>query len=203
MKRHPILDQSFHLIDREVGPHTLSREQYEIARRVIHATADFDFVHLLEFRGDLVAAACRALRDRCPVIVDSHMTLEGVRSALAALRIVPSCFLHEQEVPHSHGHTRTEAAMRYALSRLPGALVVVGNSPTALLAVCEEVQAGRTQVCAVIGMPVGFVSVEESKLALRRLEVPSLLSRGRKGGSAAAAAVVNALVELSGGRSDG
>ncbi len=93
--------------------------------------------------------------------------------------------------------------MRHGLSRLPGALVVVGNSPTALLAVCEEVQAGRTQVCAVIGMPVGLVSVEGSKRALMDLAVPSVSSRGRKGGSAAAAAVVNALVELSGGRSDG
>ncbi len=203
MQRHPILDQSFNVIDREVGPHALSREEYEIARRVIHATADLDFVHLLEFRGDFVAAAGRALRDRCPVIVDSHMTLEGVRSTLSALQIVPRCFLREPAVRLREGQTRTEAAMRYALSCLSGALVVVGNSPTALLALCEELQAGRAHVCAVIGMPVGFVSVEESKLALRRLEVPSLLSRGRKGGSAAAAAVVNALVELSGGRSDG
>jgi len=202
-QRNPILEQSFSVIDREVGPHALAREEYEIARRVIHATADLDFVHLLEFRCEFVAAARRALRDRCPVIVDSHMTLEGVRSALSALQIVPRCFLREPAVQPREGQTRTEAAIRYALSCVSGPLVVVGTSPTALLAICEELQAGRAHVCAVIGMPVGFVSVEESKLALGRLPVPSLTSRGRKGGSAAAAAAVNALVELTDGSCDG
>ena len=191
-----ILQQSYDLIDREAGAHGLPRHHYAVARRVVHATGDLDYLWLLEFREGFVEAAQAALRARCPVVVDSRMTLEGVRSHLGALGLEARCSLDAPGAAPAPGETYSEAAMRRALATHPDALVGVGTSPQALRVLCEEVRAGRARVRAVVGMPVGFVGVREAKRSLLELDVPSVVSLGRKGGSAAAAAVVNALVEL-------
>lgn len=194
MERHPILQQSFALIDLEAGALATPSWAYQVARRVVHATGDMEYLHLLEFRRDVLRTACALLRARRPVVVDSRMTLEGVRSHCPLLGIDPVCAL-DASVPASGG-SRLEAAVERAVAHHPGALVVVGTSPQALRGLCDAVEERRVQVGAVVGMPVGFVGVHEAKRRLLQLPVPSLVSLGRKGGSAAAAAAVNALVEL-------
>jgi precorrin-8X/cobalt-precorrin-8 methylmutase len=197
-----ILEESFAIIERELGPHALPPWAFAVVRRMIHASADFDFAHTLRYRADFEAAARAALRERAPVITDTEMVSQGVRTSLASLGLTPACYLNDpaaRGLAEAAGLTRAAGGIRLAARRHAGPLLVVGNAPTALAEALRLVEDEGWRPAAVVGIPVGFVGVEEAKRHLQeQTHVPYLTCVGRKGGSAVTAAAVNALVELFG-----
>ncbi len=198
-----IEDASFAIIDEEAGPHTFARAEWQIVRRVIHATADFEFKRLIELRNDAVTAGIRALRAGAPILVDVKMISAGLNEdRLAAYGCKVHSFISDEDVIESakrQNLTRAIEAMRKAhrLGLLDGAIVAIGNAPTALLEVVRLVLEESARPALIIGVPVGFVSAAESKQAVETINTPSIIARGRKGGSAIAVAVLHALLLLS------
>ena len=197
---HPIVEQSFALIDREVGKHNLNSQEYKIARRVIHSTADFDYLNLLEFKHNAIASAIVALQTGIPIITDVTMVKQGIKTMVSKTfnnPIIAAIDLAETPLP---GKTRTETGILKCWEKYPHAIYVIGNAPTALIALCQSLaqQDDNHKIIPplIIGAPVGFVSVIESKKALRQLQVPQIVVKGRKGGSPVAAAILNALLVL-------
>ncbi|HIK45067.1 MAG TPA: precorrin-8X methylmutase [Leptolyngbyaceae cyanobacterium M65_K2018_010] len=192
----PILEESFAIIDGEFGPHALSPMEYAVVRRVIHSTADFEYKHLLTFGPGAIAAGLAALSQGCPILVDVSMVRQGVIGMVQRTFQNPLLTAVAHGAPPAPGRTRTEIGLVRALVQAPEAIVVVGNAPTALLALCDQIEAGVVQPALVIGAPVGFVAVEAAKRRLAQLPVPQIRVEGRKGGSAVAAAILNALLVL-------
>ncbi len=194
-----IEDESFAIIDAEVGAHDFSPAEWEVARRVIHATADFEFRSLMGFSHGPIEAGVRALRGGCPVLVDVKMIAVGLNEArLASYGCSVHSFISDDDVvaaAKARNSTRAIEAMRKAhrLGVLDGALVAIGNAPTALLEIVRLVRDEGARPALVVGVPVGFVSAASSKEALRESGVPSIVARGRKGGSPIAVAIVHAL----------
>ena len=193
---HPIVEQSFAIIDNEVGEHNLSALEYAIARRVIHATADFDYLQLLRFSPKAIDSGIDNLRRGVPIVTDVTMVKQGIRNLVAKTFGNPIISAVEQADTADVGKTRTETGLLRCWSQYPQAIYVIGNAPTALLALCEQLSHAATKPGLVIGVPVGFVSVVESKQALTKLDVPQITIEGRKGGSSAAASILNALLVL-------
>jgi precorrin-8X/cobalt-precorrin-8 methylmutase len=197
-----IEDDSFAIIDAEVGPHTFPPSEWQVVRRVIHATADFEFTSLMHFAPDAVLAGTTALRRGCPVVVDVKMIAVGLNEdRLAAYGCRVHGFISDEDViaqAKSANSTRAIEAMRKAwrLGVLDGAIVAIGNAPTALLEVLRLVREEGVKPALVVGVPVGFVSAAESKEQLLQSEVPFVVARGRKGGSAIAVAILHALLYL-------
>jgi len=165
-------------------------ETAAVVKRVIHTTADFDYARNLHFTPGAVAAGVKALRAGTPIITDTNMALGG--TAL--------CYMADPEVAalaKAGGTTRAVASMQRAAQEHPGAVLAVGNAPTALLTIADQIEAGL-RPALVIGVPVGFVNVVESKERLfatcEAFGVPAIVAMGRKGGSNVAAAICNALL---------
>lgn len=191
---HPIMEQSFAVIDREIGVHSFKPAEYAIVRRVIHSTADFEFKELLHFGSGAIDQAIAALRNQTPIVTDVSMVKQGITNLVAQTFNNPVISAVEQAEMALHGKTRTETGMLTCLEKYPKAIYVIGNAPTALLAICSRV--GFIQPALVIGAPVGFISVVESKAALAQTNLPQIRVEGRKGGSPVAAAILNALLVL-------
>ena len=193
---HPIVEQSFAIIDREVGKHDLSPFEYAIARRVIHATADFEYLKLLKFSSDAIDSGIASLKQGVPIVTDVTMVKQGIRNLVAKTFNNPIITAIEQADLAEPGKTRTETGLLRCWAKYPQAIYVIGNAPTALLALCQQLSNSTVTPGLIIGVPVGFVSVIESKQALTQLNVPQITIEGRKGGSPAAASIVNALLIL-------
>ena len=205
---HPIMEQSFALIDREIGEHNFSSAEYAIVRRVIHSTADFDFKHLIRFSPEAIEAGIAALRRCVPIVTDVGMVKQGVAGLVSSTFGNPLMSAVERASVALPGKTRTETGLLQCWEQFPEAIFVIGNAPTALLALCAELpvpapeaQEGTPHASSilpalVIGAPVGFVSVLESKAALAHTPVNQIRVEGRKGGSSVAAAILNALIML-------
>ncbi len=193
---HPIVEQSFAIIDREVGEHSLASSEYAIARRVIHATADFEYLKLLRFSPDAIDSGIAAIKQGVPIVTDVTMVKQGIRNLVAKTFNNPVIAAVEQAEVAAPGKTRTETGLLKCWDKYPNAIYVIGNAPTALLALCQQLSDSQTLPGLIIGVPVGFVSVIESKQALAKLNVPQILIEGRKGGSPAAASILNALLIL-------
>jgi precorrin-8X/cobalt-precorrin-8 methylmutase len=198
-----IEDSSFSIIDQEAGPHTFSSSDWQVVRRVIHATADFEFKQLIELHNDAVAAGIRALRSGCPILVDVKMISAGLNEdRLAAYGCKVHSFISDPDVIETAklaNSTRAIESMRKAhrLGLLDGSIVAIGNAPTALLEVVRLVKEENARPALIVGVPVGFVSAVESKEAVFQISTPSIIARGRKGGSSIAVAVLHALLLLS------
>ncbi|GAB4146508.1 MAG: cobalt-precorrin-8X methylmutase [Cyanobacteria bacterium J069] len=193
---HPIVEQSFAAIDREMGPHCFDPAEYAIARRVIHSTADFEFKELLRFGEGAIAGAIAALQRQLPIVVDVSMVRQGIATMVGKTFQNPILTAVEAADAPLPGKTRTETGLWRCWEQFPDAIYVIGNAPTALLALCEVAQIAVTQPALVIGAPVGFVSVLEAKAALANTTLPQIRVEGRKGGSSVAAAIVNAQLVL-------
>ena len=178
----------------------LPAETSAVVKRVIHTTADFDYAETLRFSPDVVHHAIAALRGGT-IVTDSNMALAGIsKPALRKLGCAAHCYMAEPfvaEAARERGLTRAVVSMDHAAALFPGAVYAVGNAPTALLRLAEHIERGL-RPALVIGVPVGFVNVVESKeRALAVCEaygVPAILAMGRKGGSTVAAAICNALL---------
>lgn len=193
---HPILRQSFDIIDREIGDHDFSSEEYAILRRVIHSTADFEFVKRLSFSPDAISRGTAALQAGCSIVVDVGMVKQGCQTMVKQTFnnvLVAAIDLADTA---KGGKTRTETGLLEAYERFPNAIYVIGNAPTALKALCHCIATVQTLPPLVVGVPVGFVGVLEAKQQLSDLPIPQILTKGRKGGSAVAAAILNALLVL-------
>ena len=168
-----------------------------IAVRMIHGCGMTDIVKDLVWDGDIANAIAGALADGAPILCDSRMVAEGIiRSHLKGNDVV--CHIGDQKVAElssTRATTRSAAAVELWRERLPGSVVVIGNAPTALFRLIELVEAREPGPAAIVALPVGFVGAVESKEALieARLGIPFLTLRGRRGGSAMAAAVINAV----------
>jgi precorrin-8X/cobalt-precorrin-8 methylmutase len=198
-----IEDGSFAIIDAEAGAHEFRPDEWQVVRRVIHATADFEFKALMRFHPEAIAAGITALRGGCPVIVDVKMIAAGLneeRLAACGCRVVS--YISDEDViatAKANNSTRAIEAMRKArrMGTLDGAVVAIGNAPTALLETARLVHDEGVKPALVIGVPVGFVSAAESKEATLALPTPHIVARGRKGGSPIAVAIIHALLLLS------
>ena len=204
MLNHPIVEQSFAIIDSEISQHDLNPEEYAIARRVIHATADFEYLQLLQFSPDAIASGINAIASGVPIITDVTMVERGIRSLVAKTFKNPLISAIEFAETAAEGKTRTETGLCKCWEKYPQGIYVIGNAPTALLALCDLISRSRSTAeerssdkpALVVGAPVGFVSTIESKQALSKIDVPQILTLGRKGGSPVAASIVNALIVL-------
>ena len=192
-----IYAKSFAIIRAEADLARFAPEEEKVAVRIIHASGMVEVAADIAFAAGAVAAAKGALRAGAPVLCDVRMVADGVtrRRLPAGNEVV--CTLNDPSVPALAarlGTTRTAAAVELWRERLGGAVVAIGNAPTALFHLLELIERGAPQPAAIIGMPVGFVGAMESKEALLAFgRVPALVVRGRKGGSAMTAAAVNAL----------
>ncbi|MFO1101756.1 MAG: precorrin-8X methylmutase [Methylocystis sp.] len=192
-----IYARSFATIRAESNLSRFTPEQEKIAVRMIHACGMVELADDIEFSPNFVRAARDALQRGAPILCDSNMVAHGVtRSRLPAENQVV-CTLLDPSVPAlaaEIGNTRSAAALELWRNRLDGAVVAIGNAPTALFRLLEMIDDGAPPPAAIIGMPVGFVGAAESKEALRRDgRIPFVIVKGRKGGSAMAAAAINAL----------
>lgn len=193
-----IYRRSFAIVREEADLSALPEALHPAAIRIIHACGMPEVVADLAWRGDVAAAVGEALAAGAPVFADVRMVCEGViRARLPACNDLV-CTLNEPPVPglaRRLGTTRSAAAVDLWRDRLEGAVVVVGNAPTALFHLLERIGEGFPRPAAILGFPVGFVGAAESKEALLEspLDIPCLVLRGRRGGSAIAAAALNAL----------
>ncbi|HAA29581.1 MAG TPA: cobalt-precorrin-8X methylmutase [Cyanobacteria bacterium UBA8553] len=193
---HPIMEQSFAVIDQEIGEHHFSPAEYAIVRRVIHSTADFEFAKTIRFSADAIASGILALQLQYPIITDVGMVKQGVAGMVAKTFGNTLIAAVEQVTEALPGKTLTETGLIQCFKKFPGAIFVIGNAPTALLALCNQLSTAPIQPALVIGVPVGFISVVESKEILAKTSVPQIRVEGRKGGSPVAAAILNALTVL-------
>jgi precorrin-8X/cobalt-precorrin-8 methylmutase len=193
-----IYERSFAIIRAEADLSAFSTQEADVVVRMIHACGLVDAAQQISFGGDLVGAARTALVAGAPILCDAEMVAHGVTRARLPARNEVLCTLRDPRVPalaQKLGTTRSAAALELWAERLGGAVVAIGNAPTALFRLIEMLAAGAPKPAAIIGVPVGFVGAAESKeaLAAEPHGVPFLVVRGRMGGSAMAAAAVNAL----------
>ena len=193
--------RSFAIIDAEIPePRAFSGGLWEVARRCVHTLGDTEIVADLRLSRDGLAAGVAALRRGCTVYTDTRMAAAGLplrRLTPLGVTVTPLMGLPGlEEISRSRGVTRSRAGIAMIAGRLSGQIMVIGNAPTALLALLEALEQGAPAPALIVGMPVGFVNAAKSKELLRQSPWPHFTLLGRKGGSAVAAACVNALAEL-------
>ena len=204
-----IEDNSFAIIDREANNTRHPEREWEVVRRIIHATADFEFRDLAMLHPEAVKSGIAALRGGCPVICDVQMIIAGLnRERLESYGCRTYSFISDEDViadAKKNNSTRAIESVRKAARQglLEGGILAVGNAPTALLEAVRLVKEENVKPALVIGVPVGFVSAEESKDAVLNLanegfaDIPYIITKGRKGGSTIAVAIIHALLLLS------
>ncbi|GLS18334.1 precorrin-8X methylmutase [Labrys miyagiensis] len=192
-----IYRRSFAMIRAESDLSRFTAEQAPVVVRIIHACGMVEVAGDVEMSADLVSAARAALRAGAPILCDSKMVANGVTRARLPADNPVICTLDDPRTPdiaREIGNTRSAAAMELWRKHLGGALVAIGNAPTALYHLMDMIDKGASKPAAILGVPVGFVGAAESKHDLRAWgQVPWLIVQGRKGGSAMTAAAINAL----------
>ncbi len=199
LKPMEIEERSFAIITRELGDVVLEEEKAPIIKRVIHTTADFDYVNTLCFSENAVQIALDALKSGADIVTDTKMALAGInKPTLEKLGGRVHCFVSDEDVAEeakAEGITRASVSMRKAARTLnKPTIFAIGNAPTALLELDRLIKAGEIRPAFVVGVPVGFVHVCESKEIIMESGVPYIVAKGRKGGSNVAAAIINALL---------
>ncbi|MGI0087117.1 MAG: precorrin-8X methylmutase [Nitrosotalea sp.] len=198
-KGQSIEDKSMEIIEREIGTHPYSHDEWTIVKRVIHSTADFDFArdNKIIFHKNAIENAIVALKGGCNIIVDVNGVVGLLnKDNLNKFGNKVICGISEMTVVEEAkrlNKTRAQTAMRLAAKEMDGAIVAIGNAPTALQEVIQMVKEGLTKPALVVGIPVGFVCAAESKEELRLSDITHITNLGRKGGSSCASAILNAL----------
>lgn len=199
--------RSMEIISAELGERSFPADQLPIIQRCIHTSADFDYADHLVFSPGAVERGVAAIRAGCTIVTDTQMGRAGInKKVLERFGGQVICFMSEADVAEEakiRGATRATVSMERAAA-LDGPLIfALGNAPTALVRVCQLIEEGRLHPALVIGVPVGFVNVVESKELLLSVDVDYIVARGRKGGSNIAAAICNALLyQASNGQRD-
>ena len=205
MKPHEIEQLSFQIIDGEADVHDFSADQWQVVRRVIHTSADFEWQDMIRIHPKAISSGMAAIRQGCVIVTDTNMARVGIRQRdLDRFGGSVKCYMTDERVSVEaarEGITRAKAAVDVAVPELADGIYVVGNAPTALMRLIELIDQGKARPALVVGLPVGFVNAAESKALLAECDVPHITNVGRKGGSNVAAAVVNALIIMAGKKS--
>ncbi len=204
VKPEEIEKRSMEIIDSILGETAWTGLELSIVKRCIHTSADFDYAKNLYFSENSAKIAVDALKRGASIITDTKMAASGInKKKLAQLGGSVYCFMDDSDVAReakTRGVTRSSVCMERGMA-LPGEKIfAVGNAPTALIRLYELIGSGKVSPAAVIGVPVGFVNVEESKQLIMKTAVPCIVAQGRKGGSNIAAAICNALIYAGSGR---
>lgn len=190
--------RSFEIISEELGNIILDPLEEPVIKRVIHTTADFDYLGNLKFSENAVLKGIEALKKGAVIVTDTQMARAGInKSVLGTLGGEAFCFMADEDVAAAaiaNGTTRATASMDKAADIEKPVIFAIGNAPTALVRIYELVREGRIKPELIIGVPVGFVNVVESKELIMELDVPYIAAKGRKGGSNVAAAICNAML---------
>ena len=198
VKPMDIEKRSFAIITELLGDTKLDPENELVIKRVIHTSADFDYVQNLVFSEHAVAKGIEALRGGCDIVTDTQMARAGInKTILSKLGGQVHCFMSDPDVAleaKERGVTRAIVSRERAAKLPKPCIFAIGNAPTALISLHEQIQAGKLNPALIIGVPVGFVNVVESKELIIGSEVPHIVARGRKGGSNVAAAICNAML---------
>ena len=198
MKPQEIEDLSFKIIEEEAGEHGFDELHWPVVRRMIHTSADFEYIKSIRFSDKAVEKGIRAIQKGCPIFTDTNMARVGIRKGeISAFGGSVECLMTDTrvaEMAEKNGTTRALAAVDLACEKMDGAIYVVGNAPTALLRLIELIRQGKAKPALVVGFPVGFVNAAESKAELETIsDAAYITNQGRKGGSNIAASVLNAL----------
>ena len=192
--------RSMELIGQELGGRTFPADQAPVIKRCIHTSADFDYADNLAFSPGAVARGLEAIRGGCTIVTDTQMAWSGVnKRVLEKFGGRAVCFMADPDVAaqaKARGVTRAAVSMERAAGLEGTVILAVGNAPTALVRAWELMGEGKFSPALVIGVPVGFVNVVESKQLILESSVPHIVARGRKGGSNIAAAICNALLYM-------
>lgn len=198
IKPMDIEKRSFEIITELLGDKPIEKENELVIKRVIHTSADFDYADNLCFSEHAVAKGIEALRGGCDIVTDTQMAKSGInKTILASLGGQVHCFMSDEDVAaeaKERGITRAIVSMERASRLSKPCIFAIGNAPTALISLKEQIDAGVLKPALIIGVPVGFVNVVESKELIMEAPVPYIVARGRKGGSNVAAAICNALL---------
>lgn len=190
--------RSFEIITQELGDIVLDSKEEPIIKRVIHTSADFDYLENLCFSKNVVDCLQQAIREGASIVTDTQMAKAGInKRQLARYGGEVYCFMSDEDVAEAakkQGSTRAVASMDKAAELNCPLIFAIGNAPTALIHLYELIQTGKLQPEGIIGVPVGFVNVVEAKELIMKASVPYIVARGRKGGSNVAAAICNALL---------
>lgn len=192
--------RSFEIIASELGGRNLPEEIRPVVMRVIHTTADFDYLDSLYFSPDIIETAMQAIRKQAVFVTDTNMAKSGInQSALKRHGCSAACFMADPDIAESakqNGTTRAVASVEKAAALDKPVIYAVGNAPTALIRMTVLIEQKKFLPELVIGVPVGFVNVVQSKEMLIASGIPCIAARGRKGGSNVAAAICNALLYM-------
>ena len=195
--------RSMEIIQSELGERTFPAEVLPVVKRVIHTTADFDYAGNLVFSPGAVEQGVAAIKAGCAVVTDTQMARSGInKRVLERFGGEALCFMSDPDVAaeaRERGVTRATVSMERAAKLDRPLILALGNAPTALVRACELLEEGAMKPALIIGAPVGFVNVVESKELLLTEDVPYIVARGRKGGSNVAAAICNAMLYLASG----
>ena len=198
IKPMDIEKRSFAIITELLGDTQLDPENELVIKRVIHTTADFDYVENLVFSPHAVGKGIAALREGCDIVTDTQMAKAGInKTILGRLGGEVHCFMSDPDVAaeaKERGVTRAIVSMERAAQLSKPCVFAIGNAPTALISLHELMEAGKLDPALIIGVPVGFVNVVESKELFLDSPVSHIIARGRKGGSNVAAAICNAML---------
>lgn len=192
--------RSFEIITSELNGIILDEEKAPIIKRVIHTTADFEYIDNMYFSEGVIEKAIEALKNGAAIVTDTNMAKSGInKAAVERLGCEVHCFMADEEVAKSakeQGVTRAAVCMEKAAELKKPLIIAVGNAPTALMRLDELINEGKINPEVIIGVPVGFVNVVESKELIINSGASAIIARGRKGGSNVAAAIVNALLYM-------
>ena len=206
VKPREIEKRSFEIITEELGNKKLIPGTELIVKRCIHTSADFDYADNLAFSENVVEQAMQAIRDGACIVTDTQMAKSGInKRALARYGGEVYCFMSDEdvaEIAKKNGSTRATASMDKAAAMDKKLIFAIGNAPTALVRLYELIEDGKLDPALIIGVPVGFVNVVQSKELIMEAGVPYIVARGRKGGSNIAACIVNALLYMIDDRRD-
>ena len=198
IKPMDIEKRSFEIITEILGDTRLDPENELVIKRVIHTTADFEYVQNLVFSDHAVQKGIEALKNGCDIVTDTQMAKSGInKTILGKLGGQVHCFMSDADVAaeaKERGITRAIVSMERAAKLPKPCIFAIGNAPTALISLYEQMEAGTLNPALIIGVPVGFVNVVESKEMIIESGVPHIVARGRKGGSNVAAAICNAML---------
>jgi precorrin-8X/cobalt-precorrin-8 methylmutase len=196
MEWHVTDAQSLAIIDREIGDHTFSAAEYEIVRRVIYATADFEYQHLIRFSERALQAGAAALAARTTIVVDAPMVQVGIAPHIQETFANPVYCSMEAITRPQKEKTKAAWGIETLARRYPEGIFVVGQAQTALTTLVELIEAEEIRPALVIGTPAGFVEVDVAKSRLEDSLTPHIRIEGRKGSAVVAAAIINGLVDL-------
>lgn len=206
IKPMDIEKKSFDIISKELEGKKIDDQKAPVIKRVIHTTADFEYVDTLCFSEGVVEKAISYLKSGVCIVTDTQMAKSGInKAALKRCECEVQCFMSDEDVAEeakAEGVTRAAISMRKAAEIHKPLVIAVGNAPTALIELDELIKRGDISPKLIIGVPVGFVNVVESKELIMKAGIPYIVARGRKGGSNVAAAIINALLYLASPREE-